>query len=239
LCISTGKSAEECAVPRRKTKKVPLHYKMLPQGDWDRMRAMYEAGEPPSVIIRTFGICYGTLATRRKREGWSRPEKQLVAPDATDADAADEMNDQGREEEEGGRGPEKTRAVAPAAPPAAPPTLPLSAEERERREATSAQLRLARGLRQRIDRILTQEDCGAGPKGAESRAVLDATSALEKLQKVERVALGMEAERGGDRASVVIVVPQKLSGADWARKARREQEARQADFEVVPSDLLP
>jgi hypothetical protein len=51
-----------------------------------------------------------------------------------------------------------------------------------------------------------------------TKALLDLCNCLERLQKIERTALGLDRSDGqAGTTNVVIVVPAKLSEADWSR----------------------
>ena len=82
-----------------------------------------------------------------------------------------------------------------------------------------AHVETARLLRSRINQLLRGKELGAGPE-RQPQAVKDLSMALERLQKIERIALGVDNQQPMQTPGVVIVVPGKLSPEEWGRKAR-------------------
>lgn len=217
-----------------------MKYRLLPPEVWSEVRQSYESGRPPTLICREFGIGKSTLMERRRRESWAR--SPLRVQQMGDCAAADERLRDGAGG--GWPGQEGEHAVTeldllgtavqpdPGQAAADPPVSLEPARSAEERAITRSHLRLASTLRHRINSLLLEDELGAGTGNRRSRAVLDAATALEKLQRVERVALGMHERDVAPRTNVVILVPPKLTPEEWQRKANGARH-REAACDVV------
>lgn len=217
-----------------------MKYRMLPPEVWSEVRQLYESGRPPTLICREFGVGKSTLQERRRREGWVR--SPLSVQQMGDCAVVDEQLHNGadigrqggmREEvvtEVDGMGfalqPDPGRAVGDMSVSVEP------ARAAEERAVTRSHLGLSYTIKNRIRLLLLEPDLGAGSGGRRSRAALDAATALEKLQRIERVALGVNEQGASPRANVVILVPPKLTPEEWHRKVQ-VMSGRTAECEVV------
>ena len=71
-----------------------------------------------------------------------------------------------------------------------------------------------------------------GPHDRPSRALTELTQSLERIQKIERLALRMDVGSGPAQA-VVIIVPGKSSEEEWTAQAIELRQGR--DYTVVPA----
>lgn len=192
---------------------MPTYHK-LDSDEWKLIRRRYEAGEAPRALAAEFRVAESTLFRRRSQEQWSRtvaspgaPVAMTVAHELSAATAAIERAaglpiDQDREL--------APRLTSGAALPAAPEILAVSADH----------LATARRLQRRINQLLSGDFLGASAD-RQPQAVKDLSMALERLQKVERLALGLDTAPPEQTAGVVIVIPAKLSPEEWEEQMSR------------------
>lgn len=219
-----------------------MKYRILPPEVWIEIRRMYEEGRPAWLICREFGIGKSTLMERRRRENWrcksiydnSLPddggEGNSPEGDATDGVYGDAEleNAAGGTSAESGLQPIPARTPPDALASAGDPAVNPAAVQ----EVTRSHLRLAATIRRKITALLVEPELGAGTGNRRSRAALDAATALEKLQRVERVALGMNEREIAPTTRVVIMVPPKLDPETWQRRVH-EMQARKVECEVL------
>lgn len=201
------------------TKTRHNRYNLLPADTWKHIRQLYESGLSPAEICRRFRIKKTTLFSRRRREGWELNRQStnelaaihsIVEPDNSlvTIESDSEMC----------LGSEEATALDPVpAEPVdhvrslAPNLLPPVPSE----YITQDQLRLARDLRARIEELIHDLDLGAGTHGRRSRAAVDLATAVEKIQKIERTAMGVDKADNSDQMVGVILATGKLSEDEW------------------------
>lgn len=191
-----------------------LKYHKLDENEWKLIRHRYEAGEAPRGLAAEFGIAESTLFRRRSQEQWTRsaplartPAAVAVAHELCAATAAVERAAGQPLDQELCAIPCLTGGALPAA---APEVLAASAEH----------LVTARRLQRRINQLLSGDFLGASAD-RQPQAVKDLATALERLQKVERLALGLDTAAPERAAGLVIVIPAKLSPEQWEEQMVR------------------
>ena len=201
-------------------KSLQKPYRILPPATWKQIRHQYEAGHSPTLLCEQYKISQSTFFSRRNREGWVLPgsdhgpgtteTSEVTLPRFSDLDA------------ESGNRAQDPRSPCEQFPRQTGKTVPQNCEPvPSGLDSTSeSHLSMAQVLKHRIDRLAADERLGSGPQGRMSRAVVDLATAVEKLQRIERKALGMDTGAGDVRQQVVIIVPQKLSEEDWKAKAQ-------------------
>ena len=190
-------------------------YHKLDEIEWNLIRRRYEAGEAPRGLAAEFGVAESTLFRRRSEEQWTRsaptaeaPAGLAVAHELCAATAAVERAAGARQE----LGPALAVCPAGGAPVTAAP---------EARAASAEHLATARRLQRRINQLLSG-DCLGASADRQPQAVKDLATALERLQKVERLALGLDTAATPERAAgLVIVIPAKLSPEEWEEQMVR------------------
>ena len=103
----------------------------------------------------------------------------------------------------------------------------VEAMDHRRHSVNQSHIESAALLRDRIDTLMSGEHMGASPD-KQPQAVKDLTMALERLQKIERLALKMDDEVVQRGASVIILCPAKQSEEAWAEEGGR-----------VPVEIVP
>lgn len=207
---------------------LPSNYRILDSDMWTTIRARYENGDPPKILLREYGLPESTFYKRRKVEGWTVSEsnkalqtmdvdKELISIESSIDRAA---------------GAFELPAVITEDPPlslvdADANDAAVEAIDHRRHTVNQSHIESAALLRDRIDTLMSGEYMGASPD-KQPGAVKDLTMALERLQKIERLALKMDDEAVQSGPSVVILCPQKLSPDAWA------QEVGKVPVEVVP-----
>lgn len=217
-------------------------YRILPNEIWSEIRRQFVAGMGPAEICRRFGVARSTLSTRRKAGNWDdqrRVARQIRAECAAPAMGSGK---QGGGEKDGL--PDQLAALDPAVQEplweqdpggAGHPVRNPDREgswSRKIEEVRLAHVSLAAALRRRLDLLVAEGALGVTPGARPSRDVLDVATALEKLQRIERTALGVDDQKIGTR-DVVIVIPAKLSTEEW--QARAKTDRLKADWETVTS----
>ncbi len=204
-------------------------YRILPREVWSEIRRQYISGSRPAEICRRFGVSRSTLTTRRDVEGWEAQRAEIVKcrrglycsdqPEQGSLDIAtttprpllDAVDVQGGQHALQGT---RRRARSDVRNGREDGALDNASVLQE------AYQELTEALTQQVDRLEAGNVLESESATRPSRTILDAMTALEKLQKIERLALGMD--DGRPRApSVVIVVPGKLSEEEWTAQARR------------------
>lgn len=188
--------------------------KLSPLGQelWDEIQLRYESGQPVLEILKAYGVPESTFHWRRKREGWIRRDTaaalQAVAaaaknPTPNNVSTAVEMLER--------RTAEHVQLMGPDGPAA-----PASQSPEARRT-----LDLVHGLADRLRRLLKSPQlvAEATPLRDRTKALLDLANALERLQKIERTAMGLDTGQASAAGTVVIVVPGKQSEEEWTRKS--------------------
>jgi hypothetical protein len=203
---------------------VQKRYRVLPEAIWEQIRRQYEQGRAPSELCRAYGVSKSTLFGRRDRESWKRNYRHhahFAAPAGLSSEAvgtADPRFGEGvlfaadrdaRPELVSSMNVDEGVLACPSEQPS-PGTVPISPARRQ-----DELLDLTRCLRYRIEEMLGDERLGAGSQGRQSRAAVDLATALEKLQKIERVAMGLDSGSPRTGTQVVIVVPAKMSEDEW------------------------
>ncbi len=199
-------------------------YRILSQEVWAEIRRQYIAGCGPAEICRRFGVARSTLTSRRAKEGWDelcvelgriRSQKESLvsgSPLAAEQEKAgedppfrfsyesteDQVMAHGRGVGEDGARNLDTNDVA-----------------RRADAVNDAYLALAGALRRRVDAVTAEQCLAPGQSQRPHRDVLDAANALEKLQRVERTALGLNNHDSAPRTNVVILVPPKMDPGEW------------------------
>ena len=213
------------------TKARRKRYTLLSRDTWQHIRQLYESGTSPAELCRRFRISQSTLFSRRRREGWCpsvAPVGDSCTPGLLTDPTIEITSPSGECRHRPGQDPESSSStpifVAPelvteGEPKVCPPGIDGSRTQ-YRYEVTQDHLRMARDLRARIEELTHDLDLGAGTHGRRSRAAVDLATATEKLQKIERSALGMDRHDQVDRPKMVIVVPAKLSETEWTRAAK-------------------
>jgi hypothetical protein len=86
-------------------------------------------------------------------------------------------------------------------------------------------LDLVQTLAERLKRLLSSPQlvAEAMPLRDRTKSLLDLANALERLQKIERTAMGLDTGQGGATGTVVIIVPGKQSEEEWTRKSLQRQ----------------
>jgi len=204
--------------------------KKLPQEVWAEIRARYERGDNVHEIWADYGVPESTFHWRRRYENWKRRDTvaaaQAVAraakqPTAANITAAVDQLEARMEQHVLASGAPRPTTIAPAAPPAR--ALPAEA----RRTLALVGLMVSKLQRLLQSPQLLEEGVSLRDR---SKSLLDMTNALERLQKVERTALGLD-QGPVTAGTVVIVVPRKESEEEWARKA-----LHQHAIDVEPGD---
>lgn len=217
------------------TNAVRKPYAIQSRDVWSEIRRQYLGGVRPAELCRRFGLARSTLTTRRSVEGWD--EQRLVlqrikqpsgplrrAPVPTEEDVTVVAQDPPAGANYVSLEPDPGRALEVT--DIAVRNVAEAASSARASAVNDAYLELAGSLRRRIDLMVTEDSIGTAPGARPSRDVLDAASALEKLQKVERTALGLEAHAAAGPQNVIIVVPPKLSPEVWLARARALREGR-------------
>jgi len=206
---------------------LPENYRILDPQLWATIRSRYEDGVRPRILIREYGLSESTFYKRRKVEGWTASEstKALHAMDV-DKELISIESSIDRV-----AGAFELPAVITEDPPlslveADAHDAAIEAMDHRRHTVNQSHIESAALLRDRIDTLMSGENMGASPD-KQPGAVKDLTMALERLQKIERLALKMDDE-AVQSGPVVILCPQKLSPDAWA------QEVGKVPLEVVP-----
>ena len=172
-------------------------YSKLAAASWARIRRLYERGVPPREICDRFGVSRSTLMSRRKRERWAVLQDQndrLPVPVAPDRRQVSEP------------------VMAASDEPAAESPVRIGPD-------LTSDLRLVRDLRERIEELLAESNLGMGSRGRVSRSALDLAQAIEKLQKIERTALGLDQRANEHRPHCIVLVPPKMAEEEWLESA--------------------
>lgn len=179
------------------------------------MRERYETGTPVLEILQAYGASESTFHWRRKHEGWTRRDTgaALAAVAAAAKDPSPENVQQAVAVLERRVG-EHVSSSTPAAPAAGAVSL----------EARRT-LDLVQTLAERLKRLLSSPQlvAEAMPLRDRTKSLLDLANALERLQKIERTAMGLDTGQGGATGTVVIIVPGKQSEEEWTRKSLQRQ----------------
>jgi len=203
-------------------------YRIQPSGIWRTVRQLYESGRSPSELCQQFGIRRSTFFSRRRREGWvngnqeSRHFSGKNQPISIDQEnGALEgrthcIEAQIHGQKVSSRIPQEL--LLPETQPAASPD-PDPEYESIALAITDDHLRMAQQIRFRIEGLTADERLGAGPQGRQSRAAVDLATALEKVQKVERMALGLDKRDKPASVNAVIIVPPKMTETEWEQMA--------------------
>lgn len=217
----------------------PKQYGILPCEVWAEVRRQYIAGIGPAELCRRFGVARSTLTTKRARERWDdqRAAAQRLRNECISASTLTDRSESGRAlgsspqlmvSDEGD--PQQLNVRTAGWLPSAVRTG-AEPENSIRIGATNdAYFKLAGALRRRIDLLVAEQALGTSPSARPSRDLLDAASALEKLQRVERLALGLNDREPATKSSVVILVPSKLTPEEWQRQAQ-QLGGRQVEYE--------
>ncbi len=201
------------------TKPRTKRYATMPSSTWIMIRRHYEQGVPPAELCRRYGVSQSTLFSRRKREEWERVKSdcaiagEMSFVSMTTSPHTDEAPAQLSVVTGDTTNKQLSVCVGDFAPPASTASRGIAVSE--------AHLRMAADLRLRIDELTTDIDLGAGTHGRRSRAAVDLATAVEKLQKIERTALGLDHSNVDVRSQVVIIVPQKMDQETWEESARK------------------
>ena len=166
-------------------------YTKLGQADWELIRVRYIAGESPRVLAMEFGIAESTLYRRKELESWPKG---------------------GSVHENGGQDFQAYNEVREiSADTSLLPDLPSNNGS----NANAHHVSTARQLRKRINRLLAGDNHLGSSPDRQPQAIKDLTMALEKLQRIERLALGLDKGLNDPQAGVIILVPGKSSEKDW------------------------
>ncbi len=181
---------------------------------WDEVREKWEAGASANSLIKGYGIPISTFYRRAKKESW-HPHCPDGSPGRTNAMPNSLIESELVPFREILDTKPASDVLALLPPPDSTPEAARLAESARRALRT-------------LDTILTRvrdslgspqlRDEGVALKDR-TKALLDLCTILEKVQKVERTALGAETDRAGPAGTLVIVVPQKLSEEEWGRQA--------------------
>jgi len=204
----------------------PPRYRKLNQMQWDEIRLAYEAGSTVARLARMYGVSPSAIHSRKRKHGWiltkavngeTVQSEDLLA--VARSGAGMEPPDEGLL---GG-----TQTSAPPDSSTIPPALPSTSSQAN--QSAEDILRSAGVLLHRVNQVMAAPDRYTPKNKGMSRTLLEMAQTLEKVQKMVRVALGME---GGDSRGprVIIVVPDKLPADEWQRRAL------EGDFEVVDQE---
>lgn len=178
------------------------------------IRKQYEAGETIKNLAKAFKRGQSTLYRIAKEQGWVRRCRGYL-PALADED-------------------KKTKRVEKAKsgeqlPVELTPQVAMSALDKRREKVTKTQLAVAEKIMAEVDRIFALPDLGTEGKAPRTRALNDLTQALERIQKVERIALAMD-QPGQSGTQVVIIVPGKDDEEAWAAKAIELRQERDGTY---------
>ena len=202
-------------------RRIPPKYKKLTELEWEELQIRWEAGESAAALAREFGCSDSTIQKRRRVHGWERvvaPPPRMGQP--IEGESVNLKYPNNETVAEGGSELLRPDTVAGA------PRLPDRA-----REATSAHLRAAKNLRHRLDQLLAEPQRHTPENSRLSRTLLEASQTLEKIQRVERVALEMDGLRKPGPA-VVILIPDKKPLEEWQAHALVIQDAEVVEDEA-------
>ena len=216
---------------RAKTVRKP--YRILSPEVWAEIRRQYIAGISPAEICRRFGVPRSTLTTRRSAEGWDTQREQLKAIrhrlDSSGA-AADEQHKVGQEGSDA-RLPhsradhgERLYARAPMASGDDVRTCRADTPPSGTGALQDAYREFAGVMNLLVELMVSDEALWTASGSRPSRNILEAAKALEKLQRVERAALGLDERSSSGRTSGVIVLPAKLTVEEWQAQVRSRPE---------------
>lgn len=205
-------------------KTIRKPYRILSPELWTEIRRQYIAGIGPAEICRRFGVPRSTLTTRRSEEDWDTQRDQLQAVRhrlEASCSASEEQLHAGRDvldvcpaPSRGGSGEQ----LWPHAPTTNgddvrtfrtddPTVGPGSLQE--------AYLEFSEVMHLMVELMVSDESLGGRCGTRPTRNILEAARALEKLQQVERAALGLDSLASAPATRGVIVVPSKLSIEEW------------------------
>ena len=168
----------------------------------------------PGLLCALYDLPRQTLYSRIKREGWINPRTTgtRILAGLREAAATEEHARKLLDEVTGDSRPEEhVRLRDGDLPPADPRT-----EQSEKALAVNkGHLTLAAEIRTKLQALLRKTKAAGGEDRA-SRVFLEITTALEKLQKIERMALEMD--RGQNVAvPVIIMATPKAKVGEWAQ----------------------
>jgi len=197
----------------------------MPDAVWDEIRDEYEAGHSCVSIIKKYGVAEATLHWRRAKGKWQRKttkeaEKAVrmatIEPTPTNIRAAVSVLEKRVQADV----PSTSRPRGGAADlKSARAALPVEAL----RTMNLVDILIAK-LTQILKSVqLTDDDT---PLRERTKSFLDLTNALQKLQEIERTALGFDDGRVNAGGTVVIMVPQKQNEDDWSRNVKQIQPLR-------------
>ena len=193
------------------------NYRRISKETWEIVRRRYEDGESPALLCQQFSIRDSTFYDRRKKEGWAvAPPPAPRKPAANDHHA--ELDAPPVELASGAATMPVNSETAPREQVSAqaPSTSPLAQIVRR---VSEDHLRMSSNLRYRMDEMTADESLGTGPQGRTSRSLVDMATALEKIQRIERKALGMDMEGARPTQQVIVIVPQKMDPDEWGQAA--------------------
>lgn len=188
---------------------------------WNEIRHKWEHGAKSSDLIRTYDIPSATFYKRLHKEGWVQHVSDAMIQAITEAAkdpsplnlsrAVEAVDDRRRAD-----------VMALARPGLAP--APAGPEAQRLQESAAATLRLADTTLKRVRDLLASKQLHdeALPLKDRTKAVLDLVNVLERLQKIERTALGMDAGQQAGNVNVVIMVPGKMDEDQWTRRVAGE-----------------
>ena len=174
---------------------------------WAHVRREYESGLGHNAIVATYGIPGSTLQYHIRKEGWKKPPKAkrltldaVADPTPGNVEAAVSALEQVAGD----------HVFAPAPVPSSPQDLALA-------ESNEQVLQLSELLALRLKGLLASPDATDTTLDyrARTRGLLDLANVLERLQTIQRKALGADTQGGPTVGTVVIVAPGKASEEDW------------------------
>ena len=182
-----------------------------PKGMWEEIKYQYEMGISPAQLIRDYGLPRSTLYGKIEKAGWKSPAE--VAKEAIKADKNPEIA--------AANMVKKTDKLERAMAIAQENTALSNPDDIRRQKINENHLRIARKLERGIEAMLALPDLGiedGSKKFSKSRAYVDLTTCLEKIQKIDRLAMQMDTHRG-KMSAVIILAPVKLKDDDWQKHA--------------------
>ncbi len=187
---------------------MPKKRQRLPEEVWTSIRQRYEQGTPVKELIAEYAMNESTFHWRRKHHNWAQPRqrasealKRAVKDPTPDrvGEALDILESNPIEHDTSG-------------------SPPVPAPDDERSLANTRTMVLIRSLYVRLEALLrapevTSKDTAYRDR---TRGLLDITNALERIQKIERKALGLDEGLTAVPGTVIIMAPGKEKQDEWS-----------------------
>lgn len=179
-----------------------MRNKKLSSETWKAIREAYEGGQRQVDICAQFGIHRSTLYDKAREQSWVKAAPGESALDEHAAGLVARADEVRREHDTLVKGGD----------------APVAGLAEDREKANRRHLSMARSIGVEIRAVLkarTIRTCGSP-----GRLITELTQSLERLQRIERLALAMDQAHAA-RVPVVILAPLKASGVVWHETAAK------------------